>query len=116
VSVNTARNVNVAVEIAAAAGLGQQPAQPRGGQFGRLGGCGCGGQDGAGIGAGQPTAGQVGERHQGRRVEVFEQIADLIADLLTRPHRVLLGAGQHPDGLGQLGVGGQPAMRRRRCG
>ena len=70
-----------------------------------------GGQDGARVGAGQPAAGQLGERGEGGRVEVFEQVADLVADLLTRPHRVLLGAGQHPDGLGQLGVGGQRPVR-----
>jgi hypothetical protein len=61
--------------------------------------------------AGQPAFGQFGERGQGPRVEVFEQVADLVADLLTGPHRVLLGAGEHPDRLGQLGVGGQRPVR-----
>ena len=79
--------------------------------FGGLGRGGCGGQDGAGVAAGQPTLGQLGERGQRGRVEVFEQVADLVADLLARPHRVLLGAGQHPDGLGQFGVGGQRPVR-----
>ena len=63
------------------------------------------------IGAGQPTLGQLGERGQGGRVEVVEQVADLVADLLTGPHRVLAGRGQHPDRLGQLGVGGQRPVR-----
>jgi hypothetical protein len=67
----------------------------------------CSGQDGACIGSGQPTFGQSGERDDGRRVEVAEQVADLVADLLARPYRVLLGAGEHSDRLGQLGVGGQ---------
>jgi hypothetical protein len=31
--------------------------------------------------------------------------------LCAVPHRVLLGAGENPDVLGQLGVGGQPPMR-----
>ena len=106
-----AQPVDVAIEVASAAGLDQQPAQPRGGQPGGLGGGGCGRQDGARIGAGQPPAGQLGERGDGGRVEVFEQVADLVADLLAGPHRVLLGPGQHPDGLGQLGVGGQRPVR-----
>ena len=60
---------------------------------------------------GPARRGQLGERHQRGRVEVFEQVADLVADLLACPHRVLLGAGQHPDNLRQLGVGGQRAVR-----
>ena len=51
-----------------------------------------------------------GERHQRGRVEVFEQIPDLVADLLACPHRVLLGAGEDCDGLGEFGVGGQSAV------
>jgi len=103
--------LGVAVEVTAAAGLDQQPAQPRRGQLGSLGGGGCGGQDSARIGAGQPPGRQLGEGHQGGRIEVFEQVADLVADLLAAPHRVLLGAGQHLDGLGQVGVGWQRAVR-----
>ena len=106
-----ARPVEVAIKVTSTAGLDQQPAQPRGGQSGGLGRGGRGGQDGARIGTGQPAAGQVGERDDGGRVEVFEQVADLVADLLARPHGVLLGAGQHPDGLGQVGVGGRCAAR-----
>jgi hypothetical protein len=108
-----AQPLDVTVEIAAAAGLGQQSAQPRGGQLGGLGRGRRDGQDGAGIGAGQPAAGQPGERDNGGRVEVFEQVADLVADLLTRPYRVLLRTGQYPDGLSQLGVGGQGPLRIR---
>ena len=44
-----AQPLDVAVEVTAAAGLDQQPAQPRRGQLGGLGGCRCGGQDGARI-------------------------------------------------------------------
>ena len=102
---------DVTVVVSAAASLDQQPTQPSGGQRGCLGRGGCSGQDGARIGTGQPALGQLGERGQGRRVEIFEQIADLVADLLTGPHRVLLGTGQHPDRLGQLGVGRQRAVR-----
>ena len=58
-----------------------------------------------------PPLGQPGEGHQGGRVEVFEQVADLVADLLARPHGVLLGAGQDSDSLGQFGVGGQRPVR-----
>ncbi len=50
--------VDVAVEVTPAAGLDQQPAQPRGGQLRGLRGGGRGGQNGARIGAGQPAAGQ----------------------------------------------------------
>jgi len=76
---------DVAVEVAFSAGLGQQSAQSGRGQFGCLSWCGCGGQDGSGIGASQPALGQFGERDKGGRVEVFEQVADLVADLLARP-------------------------------
>ena len=105
------QTLDIAVEMALAAGFDQQSAQPGRCQLGRLCRGGRSSQDGAGIGAGQPAVGQPGEGHQGGRVEVFEQVADLVADLLARPHGVLLGAGQHSDSLGQLGVGGQRAMR-----
>ena len=89
-----AQPVDVTIQFAAAAGGDQQPAQPRGGQLGGLGGSGRGRQDGARIGAGQPAAGQLGERHDGGRIKVVEQVADLVTDLLAGPHRVLLGPGQ----------------------
>jgi hypothetical protein len=60
--------------------------------------------------AGQSTLGQLGERGECGWVEVFEQIADLVADLLAGPHGVLLGAGQHPDRLGQFCIGGQHSV------
>ena len=47
-----AQPVDVAVEVAAAAGLDQQPTQPRRGQLGGLGRGRRGGQDGARIGGG----------------------------------------------------------------
>jgi hypothetical protein len=60
-----AQPLDVAVKVAAAAGFDQQPAQPRRGQLGGLRGGGRGGQDGAGIGSGQPAAGQLGECYKG---------------------------------------------------
>ena len=54
----------VAVQIAFATGLDQQTAQPGRRQLCRLGWGGCGGQDGAGVGAGQPAVGQLGKRRQ----------------------------------------------------
>ena len=68
----------------------QQPAQPRRGQLGGLGGRGRGRRDGARIGAGQPAAGQLGERDDGGRVEVFEQVADLVADLVAVARSILV--------------------------
>jgi hypothetical protein len=83
-----AQSLDVAVEVAAPAGFDQQSAQPRGSQLGGLVGSGCGGQDGAGIGAGQPAAGQPGESGDRGRIEVFEQVTDLIADLLGGDDRL----------------------------
>jgi hypothetical protein len=48
-----AQPVDVAIKVTSAAGLDQQPAQPRRGQLRGLGGSGCGREDGARIGAGQ---------------------------------------------------------------
>lgn len=50
--------LDVAVEVAFAETFGRQPTQPGRSQFGRLSRDRCGGQDGAGIGAGQPALGQ----------------------------------------------------------
>jgi hypothetical protein len=44
---------------------------------------------------------------QGGGVVLAEQGADLVGDLLAAPDGVLLGAGQHRDGLGEFAVGGQ---------
>lgn len=107
---NLTQTSDVAVEVAFAAGLDQQSAQPRGSELGGLRGCRCRGQDGAGIGAGQPAI-EVGECGDRGWVEIFEQVADLVADLLTRPDRVLLGAGEHPDRLGGFSVSGQRSVR-----
>ena len=52
-----AQTSDVAVEIAFAAGLDQQPAQPGRSQLRRLGRGRGSGQDGAGIASGQPTLG-----------------------------------------------------------
>ncbi len=66
------------------------------------------GQDDAGVGPGQ-TAVLALEGVQGGGVVLTQQRADLIGDLLPVPDRVLLSAGQHGDGLGEFGVGGQRA-------
>ena len=65
--------IGAAYQVAAATGLDQQPAQPGRGQLRGLGGSGRGGQDGARIGAGQPPAGQLGERDNGGRVEALSR-------------------------------------------
>ena len=68
-------------------------------------------QHGAGVTAGQATLGQPGESGQRGGVEPFEQRADLVAQLLTRPDRVLLSAREYPDRLRQFGIGGQRPVR-----
>ncbi len=98
--------VDGTVEEALTAGLDQQPtqlgrSQPCGPGWGRRGS-----QDGACVAAGEPTI-EVGERGQRGRVELLEQRPDLVADLLARPHRVLLGTSEHPDRLCQRGIGRQ---------
>jgi hypothetical protein len=94
------------VDPVAAAGFGQQSAELGHGERGGVGGGGGGGQDGAGLGA-HDAAADRGERGQ----EAGEVLAQVGAELVVRggtvPDGVLLGAGQHRDGLGQLGVGGQ---------
>ena len=106
-----AQSLDIAVEVTAAASLDQQTAQPSRGKPGGFCRSGRGGQEGARVAAGQTTAGQLGERHQCGRVEILEQVSDLVADLLAAPHGVLLGAGEHPDGLGQVGISRQRSMR-----
>jgi hypothetical protein len=103
---NLTQTSDIAVEVAFSAGLGQQSAQPRRSQLGSLRWRRGRSQDGTGIGAGQPAV-EVGERDDRGWVEILEQVADLVADLLTRPYRVLLGASEHPNSLGGSGVGGQ---------
>ena len=98
------------VQAAAAAGLLQQGAQLGQGELGGVGRGGGGGQDGAGLGPRDAAAG-VGVGGQ----EAGEVLAQVGAEPVVRggavPDGVLLGAGQHRDGLGQLGVGGQRPVR-----
>jgi hypothetical protein len=84
--------------------LGQ--GQPRGllrGEGGR--------QQGPGFAA-QQAAALGGKRGEDGGVELAQQRAQLVVRVGARPDRVLLGAGQHRDRLGQLGVGRQWSMRR----
>ena len=93
------------VDAAAAPGLLQQRPQLGRGQLRCGGRGGGGGQDGAGFGARDAAAG-VRER----REEAGEVLAQVGAEFVVRggavPDRVLLGAGEHRDRLGQLGIGG----------
>ena len=65
-----------------------------------------GGQDGAGFGAGDAAAG-LGEGGEEAGVVLAQVGAELVVRGGARPDGVLLGAGQHRDRLGELGVGGQ---------
>ena len=51
----------------------------------------------------------------GGRVEVVEQVRSGCRSADGAHTASLLGAGQHPDRLGQLGVGGQAGARQHRC-
>jgi hypothetical protein len=67
---------------------------------------GCGGQEGAGLGPGDPAAG-LSEGGEEAGVVLAQVGAQLVVGAGADPDGVLLGAGQHGDGLGELGVGGQ---------
>ena len=73
-------------------------------------GGGGGGEDGAGLGAQQAVA-LVGEGGEDGRVVLAQQRAQLVVRAGAVPDRVLLGAGEHGDRLGQFGVGGQRPVR-----
>ena len=64
-----------------------------------------GGQDGTGFGA-QDAAAGVGEGGQEAWVVLAQVGAELVVGGGAVPNGVLLGAGQHCDGLGQLGSAG----------
>jgi hypothetical protein len=98
------------LEATLAAGAFEQRAQLRLGERRARGGGGRGGQDGAGLGAQQPVP-LVGERGQHAGVVLAQQRAELVVRAGALPDRVLLGAGQHGDRLGEFGVGRQPAVR-----
>jgi hypothetical protein len=65
-----------------------------------------GGQDDAGLGAHDAALG-AGEGGQEAGVVLAQVGAQLVVRGDPVPHRVLLGAGQHRDGLGELAVGRQ---------
>jgi hypothetical protein len=94
------------VDAAAAASLSEQGAELGRGELGGVAGGGCGGQDGAGFRA-RDAAFDLGEGGQEAGVVLTQAGPEAVAGLGAVPDRVLLGAGQHRDGLGQLGVGGQ---------
>ena len=99
------------VDVAAAPGFGQHGPQPRTGQRRRERGCGGRGEHGAGVAACQAALGLSGERVKRGRIKLLEQRAELVAQLLTGPDRVLLCSRQHPHRLGQLGVDRQRPVR-----
>jgi hypothetical protein len=65
-----------------------------------------GGQDGAGFGP-QDAAAGIGERGEEAGVVLAQVGAELVVRGGAVPDGVLLGAGQHRDGLGQLAVTGE---------
>ncbi len=89
---------------------GQAAVRSRVGNRG-LGGAGRQGEDGAGVRAGQPTVGQAGERGDRGRVGVQQQRSQPVAELLAVPDGVLLRPCEHRDGLGELAVDRQWAVR-----
>ena len=95
------------VDAALPAGLDQQRTQPLHGEGAGVLGGGGGGQDGAGCGAVEGGASGAGEGGQRGRIEVAEQLTQLVVDLDAVPDGVLLGAGQHRDRAGLLAVAGQ---------
>ena len=98
------------VDAAAAACLAEQGAELGEGEPGRFARGGGGGQDGAGFGAHDAAAFALECRQEPG--EVLAQVgAELVVGLGAVPDGVLLGAGQHRDGLGQLAVGGQRPVR-----
>jgi hypothetical protein len=69
-----------------------------------------GGQDDAGLGAHDAALG-AGEGGQEAGVVLAQVGAQLVVRGDPVPHRVLLGAGQHRDGLGELAAGRQRTVR-----
>jgi hypothetical protein len=98
------------VDAAGPAGFLQRGAQLGQGQLGGVGGGGRGGQDGAGLGPGDAAL-ERGEGGQEGGIVLAQVGAEPVMGLGAVPDRVLLGAGQHRDGLGQLGVVGQRPVR-----
>jgi hypothetical protein len=103
--------LHVAVKVAAATGLGQPPGAAAPGSRRRLGPGWALPPRWCAHRRGPARLRAARRTPPARPGRVFEQVADLVADLLTCPHRVLLSARQHPDSLDQPGVGGQQAMR-----
>jgi len=92
------------------AGLAAHLGYDRHESAGRGSGGGGGSEDDAGLGP-QDAAVEAGERGE----EAGEVLAQAGAELVVRggavPDRVLLGAGQHRDGLGELAAGRQRPVR-----
>jgi hypothetical protein len=101
--------VGLGVEGVLSAGLLQQGPQLGAGEMGGLVGGGGGGQQGASDGVAHALA---ADAHRGEEAgEVLAQVrGELVGGLGAVPHRVLLGAGEDRDGLGEFGVGGQSAV------
>src|SRR5690606_3128941 len=68
-----AQSLDIGLDVAAATGLDQQAAQLRSGQLARGGWGGCGGQDSAGVGAGQAAVVELGEGLDRGGEEFLEQ-------------------------------------------
>lgn len=62
------------------------------------------GEDGAGFGPAE-AVGPDGEGLQGGWVVLAQQRAELVGQLLPVPDRILLGSGEHGDGLGEVADG-----------
>ena len=99
--------VDSGVEVAGAAGAFERGPQLATGELGGIRRCGRNGQNRACVEAGEPTVGLLLERQQGGRVVLPQVRTQLVHDLLTVPHRVLLRACQHRDRLGKFGIHGK---------
>ncbi len=88
-----------------APGAPEQPLELGHGQLGGRGRVGGGGQDGASLGAGDSAA-CVGKGGEEAGVVLPQMGAELVVRGGARPDGVLLGAGEHGDGLDEFGVGG----------
>ena len=97
-------------DAALPAGLAQQAREPGLREAGRVRRGGRGGQDRARFRPGEAAAGTAeGGQEAG---EVLAQVrAELVLRVHAFPDRVLLGAREDRDGLGELAVGGQRPVR-----
>jgi hypothetical protein len=98
------------VDAAAAACPFQQGAELCEGQLRGVGGRRGGGEEGAGLGPHDAASGR-GEGGEEARVVLAQVGAEPVVRGGAVSDRVLLGPGQHRDGLGELAVGGQRPVR-----